>query len=55
MGLQRYNYLYIRIKGGNKYERISYEFRKYSSAVAVYFGVLILVPKLCKDKFINKK
>ena len=24
-------------------------------AVAVYFGVLILVPKLCKDKFINKK
>jgi hypothetical protein len=24
-------------------------------AVAVYFGVLILVPKLCKDKFIDKK
>lgn len=24
-------------------------------AVAVYFGVLIIVPKLCRDKFVNKK
>ena len=24
-------------------------------AVAVYFGMLILVPKLCRDKFVNKK
>ena len=24
-------------------------------AIAVYFGVLIIVPKLCRDKFINKK
>lgn len=24
-------------------------------AVAVYFGMLIIVPKLCRDKFVNKK